>query len=120
MAIEWDDFVRNVSGPTSQAPLCSEPWKTAYLLNRGLTPCCYVREPMVAWKDIDTGELESSVQSALNSEPFRELRRDLARGRLGKVCERATGCPIVRAQTGRGRSIPADKSDADRGSGGAF
>jgi hypothetical protein len=110
ISIEWEDFARDVSASVPEAPICSEPWKAGYLLNRGITPCCYVREPMVEWADIDTANLEGSIAAALNSEQFRELRRDLAQGRLGKVCERATGCPIVRARAGEGRSAASNKT----------
>jgi len=36
VGIEWEEFMRN-SGPARyEEPLCSEPWKTAYLLDRGI------------------------------------------------------------------------------------
>ncbi len=111
LTIEWDDFARNVAAPNPQAPICSEPWKTAYLLNRGLTPCCYIREAVVPWSEIDTENLEIGVAEALNAKPFRELRRDLAEGKLGEICERATGCPIVRAKNAARTSVTPTDGD---------
>jgi MoaA/NifB/PqqE/SkfB family radical SAM enzyme len=107
VVIEWEEFTRN-SGPSRQGePLCSEPWKTAYLLDRGIMPCCYGREPMVGWNEIDQDNLESSLHAAFNSEPLQELRRDLRNGRLGKYCERTQGCPIVKQRT-TALAVPAD------------
>ncbi len=96
--VEWDDFPRNVGPRQAGEPLCSEPWKTAYLLNRGIMPCCYGREPMVSWSEVDQSNLEAGITQAINSEPFRQLRRDLRAGRLGAYCERAQGCPVVKAR----------------------
>ncbi|WP_367781436.1 hypothetical protein [Mesorhizobium marinum] len=101
VSIEWDEFARN-SGPAHDGtPICSEPWKTAYLLDRGIMPCCYGREAMIPWQDIDESQLESSLHAAFNSQPMVELRRDLSQGRLGKYCDRAQGCPIVKQMAKR-------------------
>lgn len=113
VGIEWDEFAVNSSGDAPAGePICTEPWKTAYLLDRGIMPCCYGREAMIAWRDIDQTNLEASLREAFNSAPMRELRRDLSQGRLGKYCERAQGCPIVKARMGGLAIQGAQKHDA--------
>lgn len=106
VTVEWDAFVAHHAAPEPGLPLCSEPWKTAYLLARGVLPCCYGRTPLVTWAEIDTDDPEAGVAAALNSEPFRALRRDLAAGRLGTYCHAATGCPIVKTLTVADSSRP--------------
>ena len=96
--LEWHEFTRNVSAAVDNEPICSEPWQTAYLLNRGIMPCCYGREPIATWDQIDQTDLEAGIKSALNSAPMQELRRDLAAGRLGSYCEKTHSCPIVKAR----------------------
>jgi molybdenum cofactor biosynthesis enzyme MoaA len=96
ITIEWDAFVASSSPANGTQPLCSEPWKTAYVLNRGFMPCCYGRDPLVRWDEIDVSKLETAIEQALNSSAFRELRNDLAGGRLGRYCRATTGCPIVK------------------------
>jgi MoaA/NifB/PqqE/SkfB family radical SAM enzyme len=100
VVVEWEDFKKNSEGKGGDSPICSEPWRTAYLLNRGLTPCCYGREPIVEWADISSDNLEEGLMYAINSDPMRELRRDLASGRLGSYCMKTKGCPIVKAMQG--------------------
>ncbi|MEX1179952.1 MAG: hypothetical protein WEB63_03955 [Cucumibacter sp.] len=102
VTVEWDDFAVNNMPNAAGEPLCGEPWKTAYLLNRGLMPCCYGRDPIVKWSEINTENLASGIEAALNSTPMRDLRRDLASGRLGRYCEATTGCPIVRSLAAKG------------------
>lgn len=113
VGIEWDEFVRN-HGPTrSEAPICSEPWRTAYFLDRGLMPCCYGREPIVRWADVAQDDLEAGLVAAFNSEPYRALRRDLAAGRLGEYCQRTRGCPIVKVmRQPRPEDVPATRRSA--------
>lgn len=96
VVVEWRDFAENAGPTKDNAPICSEPWRTAYVLNRGITPCCYGREPIVDWPQTQSDNFEEGLRDAINSEPMRELRRDLAAGRLGKYCDRAQGCPIVK------------------------
>ena len=96
--LEWREFSRNVSPAVDKAPICSEPWQTAYLLNRGIMPCCYGRDPIATWDAIDQSDLEAGIKAALNSAPMQELRRDLAAGRLGSYCEKTHSCPIVKAR----------------------
>jgi hypothetical protein len=96
--LEWREFSRNVAATAELEPICSEPWQTAYLLNRGIMPCCYGRDPIATWDQIDQTDLEGGIKSALNSAPMQELRRDLAAGRLGSYCEKTHSCPIVKAR----------------------
>jgi hypothetical protein len=93
--VEWWNFV---SDQEAGAPLCSEPWKTAYALNRGIMPCCYGRKPLAAWRDRGERTAEQFLGDVLNGPAYRALRRDLAAGRLGRYCEESPNCPIVRRQ----------------------
>jgi len=97
--IEWTEFSKNQSPVDVSNPLCSEPWKTAYILNRGLMPCCYGEEPLVTWDKIDLNDVEQGLYKGFNSDGFVEIRRDLARGRLSNYCKRTRSCPIVRKVT---------------------
>jgi hypothetical protein len=98
VVLEWEEFARNVSSEAQTLPLCSEPWKAAYVFNRGIMPCCYGRDPIADWANITTAPtLADGIRAALNSPPMQELRRDLASGRLGHYCEQSLSCPLVRA-----------------------
>lgn len=96
--LEWSEFSQNVAASAPGEPICSEPWQTAYVLARGIMPCCYGREPIVKWSEIDQTDLEAGLGAALNSAPFQELRQDLAAGKLGHYCKSAHSCPIVKAK----------------------
>lgn len=97
VTIEWDAFTQNEGPQTEDEPLCAEPWKAAYVLARGIMPCCYGREPIVKWKDVALNvDRETAIKEALNAEPFKELRSDLAQGRLGSYCKKCPSCPIVK------------------------
>jgi MoaA/NifB/PqqE/SkfB family radical SAM enzyme len=94
--LEWEEFIANHGGDRS-APLCSEPWKSLYLLNRGVFPCCFGRQPLAAWREKGERPLEEFVGAVLNGPAFQEIRRSLADGELPAYCRAATSCPIVRA-----------------------
>lgn len=98
--VEWSEFSENQSPVDVSNPLCGEPWKTAYILNRGLMPCCYGEEPLMTWDEIDLNDVEQCLHNGVNSDGFVEIRRDLARGRLSSYCKRTRSCPIVRKVTG--------------------
>jgi MoaA/NifB/PqqE/SkfB family radical SAM enzyme len=70
-----------------RVPLCTEPWKSLYILRRGVFPCCYGHAP-VAPMD---GHAE-----AWNSPLLQGIRHELAHGRFHDYCLRSPACPIVR------------------------
>lgn len=70
-----------------QRPACLEPWKSLYILRRGVLPCCYGGHPIAAMEDY--GE-------AWNSDLMQGIRRELLRGRFHGYCLHSAACPIVR------------------------
>jgi MoaA/NifB/PqqE/SkfB family radical SAM enzyme len=78
-------------------PLCTEPWKSLYILRRGVFPCCYGGEaiaPMDQYKDAWNGPL------------MRAIRDDLKDGRFHSYCIKSPACPIVR-KSAAARDLPA-------------
>ena len=74
-------------------PVCQEPWKSLYILRRGVFPCCYGGEPIAPMKD---------YREAWNSPRMRAIRSELAAGRFHEYCLKSSSCPIVRkAEQGR-------------------
>lgn len=89
------DNFREIStshGVNSQ-PLCTEPWKAAYLLSHEITYCCYgvSRE----YWDTDEQHMVERFNAVFNGEIFQEIRRNLAQGKLSKYCRKSSFCPIV-------------------------
>jgi MoaA/NifB/PqqE/SkfB family radical SAM enzyme len=109
--LEWKDFANNTAAAATNVPLCSEPWKAAYLLNRGIMPCCYGRVPLIKWTELDLSNPEASLREAVNAQAFQELRRDLAAGELGTYCEQCHSCPIVQAHR-KAASTASDRVEA--------
>ena len=73
-------------------PLCTEPWKSLYILRRGIFPCCYGAEPLAPM---------SGYHEAWNSRELQKIRATLAGGRFPTYCLKSTSCPIVqKAQQG--------------------
>lgn len=73
-------------------PLCTEPWKSLYILRRGVFPCCYGAEPLAPM---------SGYREAWNSRELQKIRATLAGGRFPTYCLKSTSCPIVqKAQQG--------------------
>lgn len=68
-------------------PACTEPWKSLYILRRGVFPCCYGGEPVAPM---------DHYREAWNSPLIQDIRRDLARGRFHRYCLDSPACPIVR------------------------
>ncbi|HVL67436.1 MAG TPA: radical SAM/SPASM domain-containing protein [Vicinamibacterales bacterium] len=77
-------------------PACTEPWKSLYILRRGVFPCCYGGRP------IDTME---NYREAWNSRAVQHIRAELAAGRFPAYCLRSTSCPIVR-RSHQGDALP--------------
>ena len=94
--VDVDDFQ-----PTeSEGPLCSEPWETLYLLNRGIMPCCFGKKPLATLDGVPPGELGSFVAETFNGPAYRELRKGLAAGELPRYCRETKSCPIVKKVMG--------------------
>jgi MoaA/NifB/PqqE/SkfB family radical SAM enzyme len=92
--IDRDDFQRETR--EADGPLCTEPFETLYLLNRGIMPCAFAKEPLAAWQDVALEDLERHLAQVFNDPGFRELREALAEQRLPAYCCRFGACPIVR------------------------
>jgi hypothetical protein len=67
-------------------PACLEPWKSMYILRRGVLPCCYggALAPMEEYRTV------------WNSKKMQAIRAALLRGKLHSYCLEAASCPIVR------------------------
>lgn len=75
-------------------PVCQEPWKSLYILRRGVFPCCYGGEPIAPM---------NGYREAWNSPRMQAIRGELAAGRFHEYCLKSSSCPIVRkAEQGRG------------------
>ena len=88
------DFGKNDTGESR--PLCAEPWKSLYALNRGFIPCCFTKHPVAVWRPHPDGPLEELLAEVWNGSGFRNIRSELAAGRLPPHCREAKNCPIVR------------------------
>lgn len=78
-------------------PLCHEPWKSLYILRRGVYPCCYGGEPIAPM---------DGHQEAWNSPVLQGIRGELAVGRFPRYCLDSPACPIVRKATQAGQLAP--------------
>ncbi len=77
-------------------PACLEPWKSLYILRRGVMPCCYGAEPVASMDD---------YRSAWNSPTMQAIRGELLEGRFHDYCLRSITCPIVR-KLDRAKTLP--------------
>ncbi len=68
-------------------PVCLEPWKSLYILRRGVMPCCYGHGPIAPMEEYRT---------AWNSPMMQSIRGELLAGRFHDYCLRSATCPIVR------------------------
>ena len=68
-------------------PACLEPWKSLYVLRRGVMPCCYGDRPLAAM-----GE----YRETWNAPILQDIRRYIARGEFHAYCLGSQSCPIVR------------------------
>jgi len=68
-------------------PACLEPWKSLYILRRGVMPCCYGHGPIAPMEE---------YRSAWNSPLMQSIRGELLEGRFHDYCLRSSACPIVR------------------------
>ena len=67
-------------------PPCTEPWKSLYVLRRGVFPCCYGGSPVAPM---------DQYREAWNGPEIREIRAELVKGRFPDYCLRSPSCPIV-------------------------
>ena len=74
-------------------PACLEPWKSLYVLRRGVMPCCYGDRPLAAM-----GE----YRETWNAPILQDIRRHIARGEFHAYCLGSQSCPIVR----KSRHVP--------------
>lgn len=78
-------------------PACTEPWKSLYILRRGVMPCCYGGAPIAKM-----GEFKE----AWNGPLMQDIRGALRKGRFHQYCFDSPDCPIVKkSEAGRGLSI---------------
>jgi sulfatase maturation enzyme AslB (radical SAM superfamily) len=79
-------------------PICQEPWRSLYILRRGVFPCSY-GEPITPMR---------GYRGAWNSQQMKAIRAELAAGRFHEYCLNATACPIVRKKEQGRRLGPTD------------
>lgn len=77
-------------------PVCTEPWKSLYILRRGVFPCCYGGAPVAPM---------DQYREAWNAPVVQAIRAELVRGRFHDYCLRSETCPIVRKSLEAG-SLP--------------
>jgi MoaA/NifB/PqqE/SkfB family radical SAM enzyme len=81
-------------------PACTEPWKSLYILRRGVFPCCYGGQPVAPM---------DGYREAWNSPLLQAIRADLAQGRFHEYCMGSPACPIVR-KSAAAHELPAAQS----------
>ena len=88
------DMAETVDADTSRPslghdrmPACTEPWKSLYILRRGVFPCCYGGVSIAPMDE---------YREAWNGPLMQDIRRDLLAGRFHEYCIRSPACPIVR------------------------
>ena len=72
---------------SERVPACLEPWKSLYVLRRGVFPCCYGASPIAPM---------DQYRAAWNSDVLRDIRHELAEGRFHDYCVKSVACPIIR------------------------
>ncbi len=68
-------------------PICLEPWKSLYVLRRGILPCCHGSAPLAPMDE---------YRETWNSPTLQGIRSELAAGRFHEYCLSSEACPIVR------------------------
>jgi len=84
---------------TERRPVCLEPWKSLYILRRGVFPCCYGGAPVAPM---------SQHREAWNSPVLQAIRGELAAGRFHDYCLRSPSCPIIR-KSEKAHALPASQ-----------
>lgn len=93
--MEWEEFERPQIRAEGE-PLCAEPWKTLYVLNRGIMPCAFGARALANWNEQGDRKLDDFLRDVFNSEPYQEIRTELAAGRMPRYCRESPACPIVK------------------------
>lgn len=83
-----------------KVPLCTEPWKSLYILRRGVLPCCYGGHPIAPMNEYD---------NVWNSQLLQGIRSELAAGRFHRYCLDSPSCPIVR-KSSHAQSLPPQQA----------
>jgi hypothetical protein len=100
--LDWKDFPAH-HGSAAGRPLCSEPWKSLYVLNRGILPCCFGRKPLARWTEQENRPIGQFIEETFNGPAFQGIRSSLAAGVFPEYCLSSRNCPIVRNATADGR-----------------
>lgn len=80
-------------------PACLEPWKSLYILRRGVLPCCYGGRPIAPME---------GYREAWNGPLMQEIRAELLAGRFHDYCLASPACPIVR-KAAESHALPASQ-----------
>jgi hypothetical protein len=84
-----------------RTPACTEPWKSLYILRRGILPCCYGSRPLAPM---------DAYRETWNSETVQGIRRELAAGRFHEYCLSSEACPIVRKSSHAEALTPPERT----------
>jgi MoaA/NifB/PqqE/SkfB family radical SAM enzyme len=98
--MEWEEFERPQDHLEGE-PLCAEPWKTLYVLNRGIMPCAYGIRALANWDQQGNRTLDDFLRDVFNSDQYQEIRTELAAGRLPGYCRESLGCPVLKRMSPR-------------------
>jgi hypothetical protein len=110
--MEWEEFERPQDHLEGE-PLCAEPWKTLYVLNRGIMPCAFGVRALANWDEQGGRNLDDFLRDVFNSDQYQEIRTELAAGRLPLYCRESLGCPALKRMSDRhGDPIEASAVDA--------
>jgi len=80
-------------------PACTEPWKSLYILRRGVLPCCYGGEPIAPM---------DQYREAWNGPLIQAIRSELKDGRFHEYCLKSPACPIIR-KSAESHELPANQ-----------
>jgi hypothetical protein len=114
--LDWKGFRANY-GSTGTQPLCSEPWKSLYVLNRGIFPCCFGRKPLARWSERGNRPIEQFIEETRNGAAFQEVRNSLAAGVFPAYCSSSKSCPIVQKAMTEGSAGASGVEETDVTSG---
>jgi MoaA/NifB/PqqE/SkfB family radical SAM enzyme len=107
--IDWEQFETERMHQSGE-PLCAEPWKTLYVLRRGIMPCSFASEPIAKWEDQGNRSLDQFLCDIFNSPEYQHLRSELAAGRLSDYCRNTPSCPVLKRLGDVGPRTPLAES----------